>query len=79
MDGLLYEVVNTSSGLDTLANTYDGRVKTLNYKMLRYPGHREKILFLMNDLLRLNGGIELPVETYGFKLGIADCKGGIGY
>ena len=27
----------------------------------------------------LNGGMELPVETYGFKLGIADCKGEIGY
>jgi saccharopine dehydrogenase-like NADP-dependent oxidoreductase len=50
MDGLLYEAFNTSGGLGTLANTYDGRVKTLNYKTLRYPGHREKILFLMNDL-----------------------------
>ncbi|ESS73662.1 lysine 6-dehydrogenase [Methyloglobulus morosus KoM1] len=50
MDGLLYEAFNTSGGLGTLADSYDGRVKTLNYKTLRYPGHREKILFLMNDL-----------------------------
>jgi len=50
LDGLQYEAFNTSGGLGTLANNYDGRVKTLSYKALRYPGHHEKILFLMNDL-----------------------------
>ncbi len=50
MDGLLYEAFNTSGGLGTLADTYAGRVKTMNYKTLRYPGHCEKIHFLMNDL-----------------------------
>lgn len=53
LDGLLYEAFNTSGGLGTLADTYVGRVRTMNYKTLRYPGHCEKIHLLMNDL-RLN-------------------------
>ena len=50
LDGLLYEAFNTSGGLGTLADTYRGRVRTMNYKTLRYPGHCEKIQFLMKDL-----------------------------
>jgi len=50
VDGLLYEAFNTSGGLGTLADTYAGKVRTMNYKTLRYPGHCEKIHFLMNDL-----------------------------
>jgi saccharopine dehydrogenase-like NADP-dependent oxidoreductase len=50
IDGLLYEAFNTSGGLGTLADTYAGRVRTMNYKTLRYPGHCEKIHLLMNDL-----------------------------
>jgi len=50
VDGLLYEGFNTSGGIGTLADTYDGKVKTMNYKTLRYPGHCEKIQFLMQDL-----------------------------
>ncbi len=50
VDGLLYEGFNTSGGIGTLADTYNGRVRTMNYKTLRYPGHCEKIHFLMQDL-----------------------------
>ena len=50
IDGLLYEAFNTSGGLGTLADTYTGKVRTMNYKTLRYPGHCEKIHLLMNDL-----------------------------
>lgn len=50
VDGLLYEAFNTSGGLGTLADTYVGKVRTLNYKTLRYPGHCEKIHLLMKDL-----------------------------
>jgi saccharopine dehydrogenase-like NADP-dependent oxidoreductase len=53
LDGLLYEAFNTSGGLGTLADSSVGRVKTMNYKTLRYPGHCEKIQLLMKDL-RLN-------------------------
>ncbi len=50
VDGLLYEAFNTSGGLGTLADTYAGRIKTMNYKTLRYPGHCEMIQLLMKDL-----------------------------
>jgi saccharopine dehydrogenase-like NADP-dependent oxidoreductase len=50
VDGLLYEGFNTSGGIGTLAETYRGKVWTMNYKTLRYPGHCEKIQFLMQDL-----------------------------
>ena len=50
LDGLLYEAFNTSGGLGTLADTYAGKVKSMNYKTLRYPGHCEKIHLLMKDL-----------------------------
>ena len=50
LDGVLYEAFNTSGGLGTLADTYAGKVNTMNYKTLRYPGHCENIRLLMNDL-----------------------------
>lgn len=50
IDGLSYEAFNTSGGLGTLAATYEGKVNTLNYKTIRYPGHCEKMRFLMIDL-----------------------------
>lgn len=50
IDGLHYEAFNTSGGLGTLAATYKGKVNTLNYKTIRYPGHCEKMRFLMIDL-----------------------------
>lgn len=50
IDGLHYEAFNTSGGLGTLAATYEGKVNTLNYKTIRYPGHCEKMRFLMIDL-----------------------------
>jgi saccharopine dehydrogenase-like NADP-dependent oxidoreductase len=50
VDGLLYEGFNTSGGIGTLGETYRGRVRTMNYKTLRYPGHCEKVHFLMQDL-----------------------------
>ena len=53
LDGVQYEAFNTSGGLGSLAELYQGKVRTMNYRTLRYPGHCEKIHFLMNDL-RLN-------------------------
>jgi len=50
LDGVEYEAFNTSGGLGTLAQTYAGRARTMNYRTLRYPGHCEKIRFLMNEL-----------------------------
>ena len=50
LDGVLYEAFNTSGGLGTLADTYSGKVRTMNYKTMRYPGHCDQIKLLMEDL-----------------------------
>ncbi len=49
-DGKLYEAFNTSGGLGSLGHTYNGRVNTMNYKTIRYPGHCEQIRLLMHGL-----------------------------
>lgn len=51
LDGTLYEAFNTSGNVGSLVNTYQDRIQTLNYKTLRYPGHCEKMRFLMKDLM----------------------------
>jgi saccharopine dehydrogenase-like NADP-dependent oxidoreductase len=50
LDGIDYEAFNTSGGLGTLCETLDGKVDSLNYKTVRYPGHREVIKMLLEDL-----------------------------
>ena len=50
LDGTLYEAFNTSGGLGSLAETYGDRVKNMDYKTMRYPGHCEQMRLLMNDL-----------------------------
>ena len=50
LDGLTYEAFNTSGGLGTLCETLAGRVENLNYKTVRYPGHRDIVKILIRDL-----------------------------
>jgi saccharopine dehydrogenase-like NADP-dependent oxidoreductase len=50
LDGIDYEAFNTSGGLGTLAETLEGRIENLNYKTVRYPGHRDIIKTLVRDL-----------------------------
>ncbi|MFT4058740.1 MAG: saccharopine dehydrogenase C-terminal domain-containing protein [Legionella sp.] len=50
IDGCEYEAFNTSGGLGSLADLYAGKVQTMNYKTMRYPGHCQKMRFLMKDL-----------------------------
>lgn len=50
IDGLTYEAFNTSGGVGSLAKSYEGKLKRLSYKTIRYPGHCGKMKFLMNDL-----------------------------
>lgn len=50
LDGITYEAFNTSGGLGTLAETLKGRVRTLNYRTIRYPGHAAIMKALLNDL-----------------------------
>ncbi len=50
LDGVGYEAFNTSGGLGTLCETLEGRVENLNYKTVRYPGHRDIVKILIRDL-----------------------------
>lgn len=49
LDGVTYEAFNTSGGLGTLAKSLEGRVRTMNYRTIRYPGHQAIIKTLLND------------------------------
>lgn len=50
LDGIPYEAFNTSGGLGTLAESLAGKVQNLNYRTVRYPGHRDIVKMLLMDL-----------------------------
>jgi saccharopine dehydrogenase-like NADP-dependent oxidoreductase len=50
LDGIDYEAFNTSGGLGTLCDSLAGKVANLNYKTVRYPGHRDIVKMLVRDL-----------------------------
>ncbi len=50
LDGVEYEAFNTSGGLGTLCETLAGKVRNLDYKSVRYPGHRTLMQFLLSEL-----------------------------
>jgi saccharopine dehydrogenase-like NADP-dependent oxidoreductase len=50
LDGVTYEAFNTSGGVGTLCDTLEGKVRTLNYRTIRYPGHATIMRALLNDL-----------------------------
>ena len=51
IDGLKLEAFTTSGGLGTMCETYHGKVKNLDYKTMRYPGHAELMNFFFHELL----------------------------
>jgi saccharopine dehydrogenase-like NADP-dependent oxidoreductase len=50
LDGVTYEAFNTSGGLGGLAEILDGRVRNLDYRTIRYPGHAAIMKTLLDDL-----------------------------
>lgn len=50
IDGVEYEAFTTSGGLGTMTETYDGKLETLNYKSIRYPGHLSGMKLLLEEL-----------------------------
>lgn len=50
LDGIDYEAFNTSGGLGTLCETLEGEVVDLDYKTVRYEGHRYLMAFLLKGL-----------------------------
>jgi len=51
IEGQEFEAFTTSGGLATLCETMQGKVDTLNYKTIRYPGHAKLMRFLMYELI----------------------------
>jgi saccharopine dehydrogenase-like NADP-dependent oxidoreductase len=54
LDGVHYEAFNTSGGLGTLCDTLAGKVRELNYKTVRYLGHRDQMKLLVDELALCN-------------------------
>lgn len=54
INGRQYEAFLTSGGLGTMCETLEGKVEALNYKTIRYPGHRDGMKLLLYDLLLKN-------------------------
>ncbi|MCK4712235.1 MAG: saccharopine dehydrogenase NADP-binding domain-containing protein [Marinosulfonomonas sp.] len=50
VDGVDYECFNTSGGLGTLAEQLQGKARSVSYRTIRYPGHRDIIKLLLHDL-----------------------------
>lgn len=50
IEGADYEAFNTSGGVGTLGETLAGRVRSLNYKTIRYPGHNAIMRHLIGEL-----------------------------
>ena len=50
IDGTPYEAFTTSGGLGTMCETFAGRVDRLDYKTIRYPGHRQLMRFMLQEL-----------------------------
>ena len=51
IEGQELEAFTTSGGLGTLCETLEGKVDTLNYKTIRYPGHCKLMRFLLYELI----------------------------
>jgi lysine 6-dehydrogenase len=58
------EAFHTAGGLSTMAWRYEGKIPTMEYKTLRYPGHAEKM-----EAIRDLGLLSLePVDVKGQKV-----------
>ena len=63
LDGVEYEAFNTSGGVGSLAESLAGKARNLDYKTIRYRGHRDLVAFLMNDL-RMNERREMLKDIF---------------
>ena len=58
------EAFHTAGGLSTMAWRYEGKIPTMEYKTLRYPGHAEKM-----EMIRELGLLDLePVDVKGTQV-----------
>jgi lysine 6-dehydrogenase len=62
------EAFHTAGGLSTMADRYEGKIPTMEYKTLRYPGHAH-----IMEAIRELGLLEMnPVEVKGVKVAPRD-------
>ena len=62
------EAFHTAGGLSTMANRYEGKIPTMEYKTLRYPGHAN-----IMEAIRELGLLSLePVDVKGVKVAPRD-------
>ncbi|MSU49232.1 MAG: saccharopine dehydrogenase family protein [Opitutus sp.] len=71
IDGVEYEAFNTSGGVATMCETFAGKVGDLNYKTMRYPGHRDLMKFLLQDL-NLGRQQELLTQIFDQEVPLTD-------
>lgn len=58
------EAFHTAGGLSTMAERYEGKIPTMEYKTLRYPGHAQ-----IMEAIRELGFLELePIDVKGVKV-----------
>ncbi len=50
INGIDYEAFTTSGGVGSLCETYEGKVETLTYKTIRFPGHCAAMHLILEDL-----------------------------
>jgi saccharopine dehydrogenase-like NADP-dependent oxidoreductase len=62
-----FEAFSTSGGLGTMTDTYAGKVESLNYKSIRYPGHLNCMRLLLEEL-RFRNNPDALVELLGDAL-----------
>jgi lysine 6-dehydrogenase len=58
------EAFHTAGGLSTMAFRYEGKIPTMEYKTLRYPGHAQ----LMEDIRELGLLDNEPIDVKGSKV-----------
>lgn len=59
------EAFNTSGGTSTLPQSFKGKIKSLNYKTIRYPGHANSIRLFMN--LGFTSNDEITIKNQKIK------------
>jgi saccharopine dehydrogenase-like NADP-dependent oxidoreductase len=67
IEGQEFEAFSTSGGLGTMCETFAGKVDTLNYKTIRYPGHGKLMKFLMYELILKHDKKALEDMLYNAK------------
>lgn len=70
--GREFEAFTTSGGLGTMCETYAGKVDTLNYKTIRYPGHGKLMKFLLQELIMKEDTKQLSAILENAKLPVRE-------